>query len=331
MADAEPLVGRVVDERYRVGKQLGEGSVGTVYSATDLKHKDRQVALKVWHDSAMDKQTRGRFLREAKAMETLVHPNMVDIYGYGIVDDMPYMAMEKLEGQTLDDLLVDGEPIEPAVAFNIAGQMLDALAHAHERNVVHRDLKPENIFLVRRSSGRWKVKILDYGLAKFMAPDDDPTKGTALTVQGMLMGSPLYMPPEQAAGGAIDLHTDVYALGCVLFEMLTGQLPYLAESHVELVRMHMMEPIPKLSQTCPDLQVAPELQTLIETAMAKRSVKRYPDAIEMRKAFKALPEGAAQLLRGRSPLAGLVSMLSPGKIALAALVVLALAALLWLR
>ena len=141
----------------------------------------------------------------------------------------------------------EGEPLDPALVLDVARQMLAALSYAHGLGVVHRDLKPDNVFLARDGSGRNRVKLLDYGLAKFLSPGDDPVKG-ALTMTGVMMGTPLYMPPEQAAGKTIDARVDVYALGCVLFEMLSGQPPFLGESHAEIFRAHMLAPVPTLEE-----------------------------------------------------------------------------------
>ena len=281
------FVGRVIDGRYRVDAPIGLGAVATVYDAFDLRD-NRPVALKRWREQNLDEQVRGRFLREAKALETLNHPNIVRVFGHGVLDGVPYVVMEQLKGRTLDRLLVGGKALAPELALDIGKQMLAALAHAHRRDLVHRDLKPENVFIVDTEVGP-QVKILDYGLAKFMSPEADPTKDVALTITGMMMGTMLYMPPEQAAGSSVDLPADVYAAGCVLFEMLTGRPPYVRETQMELVGAHMRAPIPKLEETLPGMAVAPELQSLIDQAMAKKQTDRFANAGQMLQALEALP------------------------------------------
>jgi serine/threonine protein kinase len=285
---ASSLIGQTVDDRYRIDALLGEGAVGAVYRVLELS-TGRVRALKQWTASALDPQVRGRFLRETNALDTLDHPNIVKVFGCGMVGRVPYMVLEYLEGQTVDALLRHGEPIELELALDIARQALTAIAYAHQHNVVHRDLKPENIFLTTRAGERPHVKILDYGLAKFMAPTGDPIKDKTLTSTGMVVGTPLYMPPEQATGASVDLPVDVYAMGCVLFEMLTGRLPFQGASRFELLTAHMRDPIPRLEDVCPGMRGAPALQAIIDRALAKKQTERYPHAGAMLAALEGLP------------------------------------------
>ncbi|HKU43052.1 MAG TPA: serine/threonine-protein kinase, partial [Polyangiales bacterium] len=225
------MIGRVVDDRFELQRFLGSGAVGSVYLAKD-RTTGLPSALKIWNTTVLDEQTLGRFRREAMALTTLRHPNIVGVFGWGVVDDLPYVAMEFLEGSTLENMLSNQKALETDLAFDVATQMLSALAYAHGLGVVHRDLKPDNVLVsqepervraqrpsLRIASPKRVVKLLDYGLAKFLSPEQDPVKG-ALTMLGMVMGTPLYMAPEQAAGRTIDARVDVYAAGCVLFEML---------------------------------------------------------------------------------------------------------------
>ena len=298
----DPWLGRTVDGRFKVESFLGVGAVGAVYRAADLQQQ-RLVALKIWNGRALNAQTRGRFAREAAALMTLRHANIVDVYSCGIVDDLPYVAIEFLDGETLEQKLDSGEPLECDLAFDIAGQMLSALAYAHGLGVVHRDLKPDNVFLVRGAGdkggkdGKPVVKLLDYGLAKFLEPGDDPAKGVALTMTGMVMGTPLYMAPEQAAGKAVDARVDVYAAGCVLYEMLSGQPPFLGETNMELFRAHMMAPVPKLAEARQGATVVPAMQALLEKALAKQPDQRYANAGEMLAALHEVPQPAVKKKR----------------------------------
>jgi serine/threonine-protein kinase len=279
------MVGAVIEGRYRLVARIGDGSIGSVYRAEDLSG-GASMAIKVWHTSVLDTQSAGRFHRETKALATLEHPHIVGIRDYGLVDGMPYLAMELLHGESLADRLAVQPRLPAGEALAIVRQMLEALDYAHQRDVVHRDLKPENVFLVGRAGLASEVKLLDYGLAKFLQPEDDPLQGSLLTRKGMMIGTPLYVSPEQALGAAIDAHADVYSVGCVLFEMLAGQPPFIAESIADLLRLHLAAPIPKLRDFVPDLQRAAELQSVIERAMAKNQADRFAHAGEM---LRALP------------------------------------------
>src|ERR1700712_275876 len=218
---ADPFLGETVEGRYRIDKVLGAGAVGSVYRATDRAANNTFVAVKLWTTAADNEQVQGRFVREAKALSTLHHPNIVAVYGYGMVGSLPYVVMAYVAGRMPEDMLGTGPPLEAATAIEIMTQVLQALAYAHGLGVVHRDLKPDNVALVTTGTGH-TVKLLESGLPKFLWPADDPMAGSALTLQGMVLGTPLYMAPEQAAGRAVDVRVDVYAAGCMLFETLSG-------------------------------------------------------------------------------------------------------------
>jgi len=286
-------VGAIGDGRYRIEKLLGEGSVGAVYRAVDAETGE-VVALKQWHAGMLNEEIRGRFQREAKALATLDHPNIVKVIGHGFVGGVPYVVLEYLEGQTVESLLRGGKPIAPELAFELMRQTLSAIAYAHRRSVVHRDLKPENIFVTRDANKKPHVKILDYGLAKFMSVESGDGASAPLTATGMMIGTPLYMPPEQGAGSSIDVAVDVYSMGCVFFEILTGRPPFLAESNVELFNAHLRAPVPKIEEALDNARVAPELQALIDRAMAKKQTERYPNAGAMLDALNKLPDPAIE-------------------------------------
>ncbi len=287
-ADSE-LLGSVIEGRYRLVERLGGGAVAEVFRAEDLSGA-AAVAVKVWHASVLDTQAAGRFHRETKALLTLEHPRIVAIRDYGMLEGSPYLVMELLHGEALETRLGRGRlPADEALA--IVRQLLEALAYAHEHNVVHRDLKPENVFLLADSEGALRVKVLDYGLAKFLQAEDDPMPGAVLTRRGMMVGTPLYVAPEQALGGAIDVRADVYSVGCMLFELLSGQPPFLAESLTELLRAHLVAPIPQLSAFAPELARGAALQAVIERAMAKTPAERFANAGEMLHALEQAVAG----------------------------------------
>jgi len=305
------LSGTVVEGRFRLTQRLGSGAVGAVYLAEDLSGGE-PLAIKVWSRSVLDPQATGRFQRETKALTTLVHPNIVAIRDYGLVNGSPYLAMELLRGETLEHRLHESGAVTPpplSQALVWFRQILAALSYAHSRQVVHRDLKPENVFLAATASGEPQIKLLDYGLAKFLTPNDDPARA-GLTSQGTVIGTPLYMAPEQALGGAVDTRADVYAAGCVLFELLTGQPPFLHDSTPALLRAHLSEAVPRLSQLRPDLERLEDLQQVLDRALAKTSEERYADAAEMLRALErateprvSQPPPAAQAAAAAAPLA----------------------------
>jgi hypothetical protein len=287
-----PLVGRVLDERFRVDALLGEGGMGAVYRAHHLT-LDRPIAIKVLHPHLCDdEQVSKRFDREALAISKLDHPNCVRVIDFGTTSEgMKYLVMPFLEGKELSELT--GVALPPEEVVELGVQILLALEHAHKRGLVHRDLKPENIFLVRDDNGRRVVKLVDFGLVKLLE-----TPGLEqLTRAGMVFGTPAYMSPEQAVGGKIDERTDLYSLGVVLYELLTGAPPFQAEEPGVLLTMHMLNDPPGLPDTVPG-----PLAALVLKLLSKEADERYATAGEVREALVATGAGAAS----RSPTYALV-------------------------
>jgi serine/threonine protein kinase len=261
----DPLLGVVVDERYEIVEVLGEGGMGTVYR---VRHRtlERALALKALRrDLASDKDLPQRFIQEAKAAAAVDHPNVVQITDFGTLDTgQPYFVMELLEGEPLSRVMSDGTLTVDRV-LKIAMQVAEALAAAHEAGVVHRDLKPDNI-QVRRVGHTDVVKVLDFGLAKIAG-------ASRLTRAGIVYGTPHYMSPEQASGDPSDHRVDIYALGVVMYEMLTSHLPFEADSFTGVLAKHMyMEPaLP--SSLRPDIR--PGVDAIVMRCLAKQPAERH--------------------------------------------------------
>ncbi len=298
-------LGRTLDGRYRVEALLGSGGVGVVYRAEHLA-LGRKVALKVLSSSfGPDDALRRRFEREARVLSALQHPNIVAVSDYGIVEGTPYLVMELLEGRTLASLLTERGALPPSLALRIARDMLRGLAFAHGRGVLHRDLKPANVFLQTLPDDPYHVKLLDFGLAKVLSQEEAVAEGdSTLTGSGVVLGTPTYMAPEQAAGDPADARADVYATGVVLFELLTGHPPFTGKLRMEVMRAHMTEPPPRLRELAPDLGAHEALQAFLDRALAKDRAERFADANDMLRALDTLPaieDPAASSKRSRLP------------------------------
>ncbi|MBN1655824.1 MAG: serine/threonine protein kinase [Deltaproteobacteria bacterium] len=289
-ADSGIAVGSILDGRYEILEQFGEGGVGLVYRARHIK-LGLTVAIKVLQEQfVLHKMMRPRFEREARALATLAHPNIVSVNDFGIADGRPYLVMELLEGQTLRELLNRG-PLPIDQVTQVTRQLLNALAYAHAHGFVHRDLKPSNVFIQHLPDRSLHIKILDFGMVKFV--DQETHDGSrSLTRSGMAVGTPSYMAPEQVIGDRIGTSTDVYAIGILLFEMLTGRAPFTGEL-ADIVRRQLTDKIPALGQANAHLEVSAELEALIQRAVDKNPSRRYPNAASLLKAFEALPNPPA--------------------------------------
>jgi serine/threonine-protein kinase len=268
MPDA--LLGRSIGARYRIERKIGAGGMASVYQASDAQC-GLPVAIKFLSaDLAFDATQRERFLREARATQRLEHEHIVGLTDYGEEDDgLVYLVMELLEGEPLASRIARG-PIPPREAITYALQTAHALGRAHELEVIHRDLKPDNIFLARRGP-RAHVKLLDFGLAHVR-------NEVRLTAAGAVFGTPEYLSPEQARGAPVGPASDLYALGVVLFEMLTGTLPF-EGSTAELLVKHLRAPAPAVTARQPSLP-AP-FDAVVATMLAKDPGHRHRDACHL--------------------------------------------------
>ncbi len=278
MAVSDSLIDTLFDGRYRIVRKLGAGGMADVYLAED-QELGRRVAIKILNGRhANDDQFIERFRREAKNAAALNHPNIVSIYDRGEAEDTYYIAMEYLDGKTLKELIVSRGAAPVNVAIEYARQILSALRFAHRHGIVHRDIKPHNVLV--DSEGR--VKVTDFGIAR---------AGTSqMTETGSIVGTAQYLSPEQARGGEIDQRSDLYSLGVVLYELLTGKTPFEGETPVEIAMKHLSATPTPPSELRPD--IPPELDMVVLRALAKSPDERYQSADEMEADLERVARGA---------------------------------------
>ncbi|MFE7414191.1 Stk1 family PASTA domain-containing Ser/Thr kinase [Streptomyces laurentii] len=263
----DPLVGRLLDGRYRVDARIAVGGMATVYRAVDTR-LDRELALKVMHpDLATDAAFVERFMREAKSVARLAHPNVVGVFDQGAEGAYVYLAMEYVAGCTLRDVLRERGALRPRAALDVLEPVLAALGAAHRAGFVHRDMKPENVLI--GDDGR--VKVADFGLVRAV--------GTTTDSSGAVLGTVSYLAPEQIEDGSADTRTDVYACGVVLYEMLTGAKPYTGDTPAQVLYRHLRDDMPAPSAAVPGL--APELDALVAAATARDPETRPADAVAL--------------------------------------------------
>jgi serine/threonine-protein kinase len=278
VADAD-LVGSVLDGRYQVIEPIAEGAMGSVYRGERLK-LGRAVAIKIMHQELPDElASRQRFEREAKLMALLEHPNCVSVIDFGVHDDKPFLVMDLVRGTSLLQMLDKVVQLPVERAADITRQVLSGLAHAHELGIIHRDIKPANIMLTEKAGLGEQVRILDFGLARMQETS------TKLTT-GIVVGTPNYMAPEQCKGSDVDARADLYACGVMLFEMLTGRKPFVADEPLAVVRKHLLEAPPTLGSVEPRIDFG-ELEAVMAKALAKNPADRYESAVAMSKAVEA--------------------------------------------
>ncbi len=275
--DLAGMVGTVLAGTYRLDALIGEGGMGAVYRGRHVLLR-RDVAIKVLHpDFSRDPELVKRFDREAQSAARLNHPNCIQVTEFGSTDEgMKYLVMQLLEGTELQNVL-DG-PTPPERAVGLILQVLRGLEHAHGQGVVHRDLKPQNIFVTRDHEGREVLKLVDFGIAKIIGGDGALEQ---MTRAGMVFGTPQYMSPEQALGLEIDARADLYAAGVLLYQIVTGRLPFNSDDPVALIRMQVSTEPPALPP-----QVPQELAAVIFRLLAKQKEQRFPDARTVRIALE---------------------------------------------
>jgi hypothetical protein len=271
--DGDPYIGTKVADRYHVLRKLGEGGMGVVYLAEHV-FIEKKVAIKILSDDfARKADLVARFMQEAKAASKIGHENIIDITDFGeTASGSVFFVMEFLDGGDLAHHIRQGGPMLLDRARYIMNQLCRALGAAHSKGIIHRDLKPENIYLVTREGTPDFVKVLDFGIAKISSLDEG---GSRLTRTGMIFGTPEYMSPEQARGDRPDHRVDIYACGCILYEMLTGDVPFHAETFMGVLTKHMFEAPEPPSKRAPQANISPAIEAVALKALAKDRDQRY--------------------------------------------------------
>lgn len=274
----ELMPGDLIAGKYEVVENLASGGMGSVYKALH-RELGKYVAIKVLLvEKVVNDSVYRRFEREAKAAGSLSHPNIVAVYDYGLLSNRPFIVMELLNGVTLDDMLADNGTLDNPQFFSIFTQVFDALSHAHAHGLIHRDLKPSNIMLVKDGKDRQFVKIIDFGIAKF---SNRKPETTPITKPGQVFGSPLYMSPEQCVGEKLDQRSDIYSLGCVMYEALCGQPPFIGDSLLSTIYKHVNESPPPLEGQLGGRNIITGLDKVILKMLQKSPELRYQSAEEV--------------------------------------------------
>src|SRR5579862_7385834 len=296
MRPADPFIGRdILNGQFQILQKVGAGGMGAVYKALQPE-MNRMVGVKILHPKLADrKDLVSRFRREARALSQLTHPNTVKVFLYGELDDGSlYIIMEFLEGKNLNQTVRTDGPFAVERALPILIQAAGALDEAHKAGIIHRDLKPENIFLVQSGAHRDFPKLLDFGLAKVGERQMRPGS-IILTQEGMVFGTPEFMSPEQAQGRALTPASDVYSLAVILYEVLTGKLPFEAKNAMDYIQLHVTgKPVP-LNQRVPGKTFPALLEQIVHRALAKHPEERFASAADFGTAMQWVLNGAAQL------------------------------------
>ncbi len=281
----DSLIGRRLDSRWTVGEPIARGGMSTVYHGRDEESGD-QVAIKVLRlDLKPELRSAERFQREARIAQRLQHENIVAVRDHGQIDKRQwYLVMELIEGVSLAQAIRQDAPLGVRRALRITAQLADALAQAHRQQVFHRDLKPGNALLLHRRDEPDVVKVLDFGLAKSLAPGEADT----LTRTGLVFGTPEYISPEQACGQPVDGRCDIYACGAILFEMLAGRPPFVGNGVFETLRKQVVDPAPAPSDICKDIVVPGMVDRIVLKCLEKQPENRFGSAAQLARALRAV-------------------------------------------
>ena len=294
IASLDPMPGRVIAGNFRIDKLIGAGAMGNVYKALQLS-LGKPVAVKILHHHLLkNDRLVGRFQREAKSASLLNHPNSIQIIDSGEDrDGTLYIAMELLNGRDLAQVIHDEFPLPRLRVARIMTQVLNALDEAHAQGVIHRDLKPSNIMLIERRGERDFVKVCDYGIAKATLGGEDDDRSAMLTVQGLVCGTPEYMSPEQARAEQLDGRADLYSAAVILYQMVTGDIPFQADTAMGIISRHLADAPEPPSQRRRDLNIPPAVDRVVLRGLEKNRELRFENAIAFRDAIEATMGGGA--------------------------------------
>jgi eukaryotic-like serine/threonine-protein kinase len=286
LQSVDPLVGSVIVDKYEILSLLGRGAMSKVYKGRQ-KAENRFVAIKVLKHPVDDQIALGRFEREARAVSLLQHPNIIGVIDFGVIEgNTGFLVMDFIEGLTLDEILAAEGHLNSARAISIFDQIAAALAKAYENNVIHRDLKPSNVCIIKEANGAETVKIVDFGLAKFVETNGRTERH--LTQPGQVCGSPLYMSPEQVQGKPLDCRSDIYSFGCLMYETLSGKPPFIGGNLFETMTKRMEEEAPPFPSS---LAVPPEIEAVVMRALQKEPSERYQTPGELQNDLPKFPKG----------------------------------------
>jgi serine/threonine-protein kinase len=284
------VIGTLLNDRWRILSRLGRGGMGEVYLAEHVALGRMEAIKLLMPFLAENPQFVSRFRREARAVNRLRHPNIVSLFEFGqLPDDRFYLAMEYAEGESLHQLLKRCELVPVPRALHLLGQLAYAVHHAHSRGVVHRDLKPQNLIVCDSEVGSDVLKVLDFGMAKIVAHDHD--ESVALSTGEFVYGTPNYLAPERLRGVGNDPRTDIYAIGCIAFELVIGAPPFVGFPK-EVVAAHLTEAPDPPSAWRPDLAIPTELDAVILRCLAKKPDDRYQSAADLYAALHKVPGNA---------------------------------------
>ena len=269
-----PQIGGALSEKYEIIGELGRGGIGIVYKAKQ-RYLDKLCAIKMLLTEKLSPDQIARFHQEAVALSKLRHPNLISLIDFGVTEEnVPYMVMDFIDGSSLTDLIRKERALAPDLVVEVVIQLAKAMSYAHAQGVLHRDLKPGNVIIVNpRSRTSMSAHVLDFGIAKLT---EEKHADASLTKTGDVFGSPLYMSPEQAQGKNVDARTDVYSLGCLMFEALAGRPPFTSESTLDVIMQKLQEAAPDLSKL-PGKKISPALASIVSTALQRNPDKRFRD------------------------------------------------------
>ena len=306
----DPLIGALFAEKYRITEEIGRGGMSIVYRGVHELMK-RPVAVKIMQrELSSNAVSVRRFQQEAEAASRLAHPHVITVFDFGVTPTaQPYLVMDLVSGTNFAEILKESGRIPVPRVIKIFRQICDALDHAHQRGVVHRDLKPSNVMLVDTESEPDYAKVLDFGIAKVMASDGEEKR--SLTTSGEIFGSPLYMSPEQCRGAESDQRTDIYSVGVMFYEALTGRPPLCGASYIETIQMQISTPAQPFNTVVPGANIPPVLETIAFKAIAKKPEDRFQSMREFNSALlnaarmlgleEADQNAPAQVVKRKSP------------------------------